>query len=141
VPFRRDRHVEWVIWQLSGTEWHVDTLFEAAEDELFAAQPFLYWDFGISTMFAELEKEAARMYWVVAEEDVGIPGMTMSFRMDGNSFAPLLWEEEELMPPPRPTPAPKGASRAVTRAAADEASNPHPHALALVEFTEHWEYA
>jgi hypothetical protein len=138
VPFRRDRHVEWIIWQLGELEWHVDTLFEAAEDELYAAQPFLYWDFGIADMFAELEKDATRAYWLVAEEDVGIPGMTMSFRLDGNPFAPLLWEEEESMPPHRPAAAAKGASRAVTRAAADDVS--YPHALLLVELTENWEH-
>jgi hypothetical protein len=139
VPFRRDRIVEWIIWQMPDTEWHVDTLFEAAEEELYAAQPFLYWDFGIADMFAELEKDATRMYWLVTEENVGISGMTMSLRMDGNPFAPLLWEEEELkpLPPPRPAVAAEGANRTVATAAVDDASYPHS---APVEFTEHWEY-
>jgi hypothetical protein len=136
VPFRRDRIVEWIIWRMPDTEWHVDTLFEAAEEELYAAQPFLYWDFGIANLFAELEKEATRTCWLITENHVGIPGMTMSFRMDGNPFAPLLWEEEEeLMPLPRPAAVVEGANLTVTTAAAADASYPH---LAPVEFMEHW---
>ena len=68
------------------------TMLGVYETQLFELQPYLYWDFGIRLMFEELELRMWKEYCAVTEEDVGIPGLTLTFDLATNPFAPLHWD-------------------------------------------------
>ncbi|CAN9415043.1 unnamed protein product [Alternaria alternata] len=68
------------------------TMLGVYETQLFELQPYLYWDFGIRLMFEELELQMRKDYCAVTEEDVGIPGLTLTFDLATNPFAPLHWD-------------------------------------------------
>ena len=82
--------------QDEDAEWAIDRMFDDYEEELYRAQPFMYHHFGIGSMFEELEMEMKKEYWMVTEENVGVCGRTMTFRLDTNLFAPLLWQDEGI---------------------------------------------
>ncbi|CAN9446600.1 unnamed protein product [Alternaria alternata] len=68
------------------------TMLGVYETQLFELQPYLHWDFGIRLMFEELELQMRKDYCAVTEEDVGIPGLTLTFDLATNPFAPLHWD-------------------------------------------------
>ncbi|KAI4615307.1 uncharacterized protein J4E87_009200 [Alternaria ethzedia] len=99
VPFKTERRrkvkkVEDEIWADRDEDMlGLARLIKVFEAQLSELQPFLYYDFGISSLFEELELEMLKEYWAVTEEDVGIPGLTMTFDLARNFFAPLRWDE------------------------------------------------
>jgi len=99
VPFTAERRrkvkkVEDEIWaDCDEDTLGLARLIKVFDAQLSELQPFLYYDFGISSLFEELELEMLKDYWAVTEEDVGIPGLTMTFDLARNFFAPLRWDE------------------------------------------------
>ena len=99
VPFKTERRrkvkkVEDEIWADRDEDTlGLARLINVFEAQLSELQPFLYYDFGISTLFEGLELEMRKEYWAVTEEDVGIPGLTMTFDLARNVFAPLRWDK------------------------------------------------
>ncbi|RYN37891.1 hypothetical protein AA0112_g4126 [Alternaria arborescens] len=98
VPFKTwRRHVSEQLEDELWADYDEDilglaTMLEVYETQLFELQPYLYWDFGIRLMFEELELQMQKDYCAVTEEDVGIPGLTLTFDLATNLFAPLHWD-------------------------------------------------
>ncbi|CAN9362874.1 unnamed protein product [Alternaria alternata] len=98
VPFKTERRH--ALEQLEDELWAdcdedilgLATMLEVYETQLFELQPYLYWDFGIRLMFEELELQMRKEYCAVTEEDVGISGLTLTFNLATNPFAPLHWD-------------------------------------------------
>lgn len=97
VPFKEERRRQWIDFQNRDSEWNIDTMFEAAEEDLYAAQPFLYHDFGLAAMFATAESELGSEYRYDVVENVGVPGCTFSFRADSNQFMIPGWPEDQQL--------------------------------------------
>ncbi|KAG9195674.1 hypothetical protein G6011_00795 [Alternaria panax] len=99
VPFKGERRNaseqrEWELWvDCDGDGLGLAAMMEVHEAQLFELQPYMYWDFGIQLMFEELELEMQKECWAVTEEDVGIPGLTLTFDLATNPFAPLHWDK------------------------------------------------
>ncbi|KAI4958745.1 hypothetical protein J4E86_004350 [Alternaria arbusti] len=99
VPFKTERRrkvkkVEDEIWADRDEDMlGLARLIKVFEAQLSELQPFLYYGFGISSLFEELELEMRKEYWAVTEEDVGMPGLTMTFDLARNFSAPLRWDE------------------------------------------------
>ncbi|KAJ4348025.1 uncharacterized protein N0V89_009397 [Didymosphaeria variabile] len=80
VPYKARKRATW----REQPEWlHIDE------------NPFPYFGFGIQEMFQHLESEMHRQNAYVVVEDVGIPGLSMSFNQNNNSFAALSWDEQD----------------------------------------------
>ncbi|KAL1601525.1 hypothetical protein SLS60_006440 [Paraconiothyrium brasiliense] len=92
VPFKANKKAFWRAIQEADAVpvWSVSLMFQQYEKLLFEQQPFMYFDFGIKEMFDTIEQEMKEEEYV-AEDNVGFPGNAMTFRLDTNRFAPLLW--------------------------------------------------
>ncbi|KAJ4348011.1 uncharacterized protein N0V89_009383 [Didymosphaeria variabile] len=93
VPFKTHKKAFWRAMHEADAVpvWSISLMFQQYEKSLFELQPFLYFDFGIKEMIDALEQEMERDELYIAEEDVGFAGNAMTFRLDTNPFAPLLW--------------------------------------------------
>ena len=83
---------------LQGMEaqWGVARMFQHYEWKHDQLHPFCYTDYGIKNLLESLEESMRQTgSWYVAEVDVGFKGISLSFRLDKNPFAPLFWEESE----------------------------------------------
>ena len=101
VPFKRDRarrrqrRYDDVWGEGEAAETGIAVLFAEWEERLFAVQPFLYGGFHVEVMFGLAEREMRSRWWPVDEENVGVAGCSFTFNMARNTFAPLLWAEED----------------------------------------------
>jgi hypothetical protein len=68
-------------------------MIEVYEARLAEAQPNLYCNFGIQLLFEELGLKMRKECWAVNEEDVGVPGLILTFNLATTYFAPSRWGE------------------------------------------------
>ena len=96
VPFKAERRrvVRMLHEELELEGACIDIMMEVYEEEFFQLHPFVYCDFGIEAMFTTVEREMRKDYWITTEENVGLLGHVMTFRLDTNRFAPLFWGED-----------------------------------------------
>lgn len=96
MPFKAGRRHEWELLQDEmdsadeGITLGIDGMFQAAEQELFQMQPWIYWEgFGLEVTFGQLEQQMLRTKWYVTEENIGFPGWVMTLPMGTNAFVLL----------------------------------------------------
>jgi hypothetical protein len=97
TPFKAERrgNLRQLYEQDTVPYWSAALMFRYYECLYTNENPFTYHDFGIQKMFEDLESEMLLEDSYVVVENVGIPGLSMSFNLANNRFFSLAQDEQD----------------------------------------------